>query len=84
MPLDEDDLGLLRFERRPWPDTATKAAAVRDLFGITWIRYCQRLNQLVDDPDALAADPVLVNRLRRIRAARHARLHRQPENRPRA
>lgn len=87
MALDEDDLGILRFERRQWPDTPAKAAAVRDVFGITYVRYCQRLAVLVDNPDALAVDPLLINRLRRIKAARrapHPAHDRRPESPPRA
>ena len=33
-------------------------------------RYYQVLNTLVDRPEALAADPMLVKRLRRLRASR--------------
>ena len=33
-------------------------------------RYYQVLNSLIDNPAALAADPMLVKRLRRLRAAR--------------
>ncbi|HVT22265.1 MAG TPA: DUF3263 domain-containing protein, partial [Mycobacteriales bacterium] len=33
-------------------------------------RYYQVLNALLDRPEALAADPMLVKRLRRMRAAR--------------
>lgn len=38
--------------------------------GLSMTRFWQRVNQLIDDPEALAADPVLVNRLRRIRETR--------------
>ena len=38
--------------------------------GCTPTRYYQVLNALVDRPDALAADPLLVRRLRRLRLAR--------------
>jgi hypothetical protein len=44
---------------------------------MTPTRYYQVLNALVDRPDALAADPLLVRRLRRLRAAR--RRGRTPE-----
>ncbi|MBW8766047.1 MAG: DUF3263 domain-containing protein [Geodermatophilales bacterium] len=43
---------------------------MRDRFGVTPTRYYQVLNALVDRPDALAADPLLVRRLRRLRTAR--------------
>ena len=33
-------------------------------------RYYQMLNELIDRPEAMAADPVLVKRLRRQRAKR--------------
>jgi hypothetical protein len=33
-------------------------------------RYYQALNALIDRPAALSADPMLVKRLRRLRAAR--------------
>ncbi|HEX7354257.1 MAG TPA: DUF3263 domain-containing protein, partial [Mycobacteriales bacterium] len=33
-------------------------------------RYYQILNALIDNPNALAVDPMLVKRLRRLRAAR--------------
>ena len=33
-------------------------------------RYYQVLNALVDKPEALAADPMLVKRLRRLRTSR--------------
>ncbi|WP_408996230.1 DUF3263 domain-containing protein, partial [Streptomyces caniscabiei] len=34
------------------------------------VRYYQLLNALLDDPRALAHDPVTINRLRRVREAR--------------
>ena len=33
-------------------------------------RYYQVLNALIDKPEALAADPLLIKRLRRLRASR--------------
>lgn len=33
-------------------------------------RYYQTLNALIDSPEALAFDPMLVKRLRRLRASR--------------
>jgi hypothetical protein len=40
------------------------------LFDLTATRYYQILNALIDTPEALAADPMLVKRLRRLRSAR--------------
>ena len=44
-----------------------KETAIRDRFGLSPTRYYQVLNALVDRPAALAADPLLVRRLRRLR-----------------
>ena len=61
---------MLTFERQWWRRPGAKETAIRDRFGVTPTRYYQVLNTLVDRPDALAADPLLVRRLRRLRLAR--------------
>jgi hypothetical protein len=61
---------VLAFERRSWPGAGAKERAVRERLGISPTRYYQLLNALLDDPRALAHDPVTVNRLRRRREAR--------------
>jgi hypothetical protein len=61
---------ILAFERQWWRHAGAKETAIRDRFGLTPTRYYQALNALVDHPAALAVDPVLVRRLRRLRAAR--------------
>ncbi len=61
---------MLTFERHWWRHAGAKETAIRDRFGMTPTRYYQVLNALVDQPAALAADPLLVGRLRRVRAAR--------------
>jgi hypothetical protein len=61
---------MLTFERQWWRQAGAKETAIRDSFGVTPTRYYQVLNALVDRPDALAADPLLVRRLRRLRTAR--------------
>ncbi|MFI0739472.1 DUF3263 domain-containing protein [Streptomyces sp. NPDC021100] len=72
-PLSERDLAVLALERRSWPGPGAKERVVRERLGITPTRYYQLLNALLDDPRALAHDPVTVNRLRRLREARRAR-----------
>ncbi|MQY13060.1 hypothetical protein SRB5_32000 [Streptomyces sp. RB5] len=64
---------ILAFERRSWPGPGVKERAIRERLGISPTSYYQQLNALLDDARALAADPVTVNRLRRIREARRAR-----------
>ncbi|MEU6660466.1 DUF3263 domain-containing protein [Streptomyces sp. NPDC046821] len=66
------ELGVLALERRNWPSVGVKERAVREELGIAPVRYYQLLNALLDDPRALAHDPVTVNRLRRVREARRA------------
>jgi hypothetical protein len=61
---------MLLFERQWWRRAGAKETAIRDLFGVPPTRYYQVLNALVDRPEALATDPLLVRRLRRLRSAR--------------
>ena len=64
---------VLAFERQWWRRPGAKETAIRDRFGLAPTRYYQMLNALVDRPEALEADPLLVRRLRRLRAARGQR-----------
>lgn len=68
--LTDHDTAILTIERRFWRRVGAKEAAIRNQLGMTPIRYYQRLNRLVASQAALAQDPVTVNRLKRIRAAR--------------
>lgn len=66
--------GALEFERR-WSrivrrgprQAGRREEAIRREFGMGAVRYHQRLNLLLDDPRAEAADPVTVHRLQRLR-----------------
>jgi hypothetical protein len=68
--LSARDAEILAFERQWWKFAGAKEQAVRDKFGMSATRYYQTLNALIDDPAALAQDPLLVKRLRRLREAR--------------
>ena len=68
--LAERDREILAFERQWWKYAGAKEQAVRELFDMSATRYYQVLNALIDRPEALAHDPMLVKRLRRLRAAR--------------
>jgi len=61
---------MLTFERQWWRRAGAKETAIRDRFGVPPTRYYQVLNALVDRPEALEADPLLVRRLRRLRSVR--------------
>ncbi|MEP6852635.1 MAG: DUF3263 domain-containing protein [bacterium] len=64
------DREILAFERQWWKFAGAKEQAIRELFDMSSTRYYQLLNNLIDEPAALAADPMLVKRLRRLRATR--------------
>ncbi len=68
--LNDRDLRILEFERQWWRYAGAKEQAIRELFDCSTTRYYQMLNTLIDDPDALRADPMLVKRLRRMRTSR--------------
>ncbi|MFR9675995.1 DUF3263 domain-containing protein [Streptomyces sp. TR06-5] len=71
--LSERDRAVLALERRTWSGPGAKERAVRERLDMSPTRYYQLLNALLDDPRALAHDPVTVNRLRRRREAQRAR-----------
>ncbi len=68
--LSRRDREILAFERQWWKYAGAKEQAVRELFDMSATRYYQVLNALIDTPAALGADPMLVKRLRRLRASR--------------
>jgi hypothetical protein len=68
--LTQRDSDILEFERHWWKYAGAKEQAVREKFDMSSTRYYQVLNALIDRPEALEADPLLVRRLRRLRASR--------------
>lgn len=71
VPSHDRTCALLDFERE-WvvrPD-GEKGAAITKRFGITPARYYQLLARVLDDPAAVAYDPLTVRRLRRRRDER--------------
>lgn len=70
--LQAREQAILALERRGFSGPGAKERAVREELGLAPVRYYQLLNALLDDPRALAFDPVTVNRLRRVREARRA------------
>lgn len=61
---------ILAFERQWWKYAGAKEQAVRELFDLSATRYYQVLNAILEKPAALAVDPLLVKRLRRLRSGR--------------
>jgi len=68
--LSDRDREILEFERQWWKYAGAKETAIRESFDMSATRYYQVLNALIDRPEALVEDPLLVRRLRRMRAER--------------
>ncbi len=68
--LTDLEIRILDFERQWWRYAGAKDAAINELFQISAKEYYELLNNLIDRSDALAAAPLLIKRLRRLREAR--------------
>ena len=68
--MTEEQQAILEFEKQWWKYAGAKEQAIRATFGIGATSYYQRLNALLNEPAAMAHDPVTVKRLRRLRSAR--------------
>jgi len=68
--LTDLEVRILDFERQWWKYAGAKDAAIKELFQISAKEYYELLNNLIDREDALAASPLLIKRLRRLREAR--------------
>lgn len=68
--LSASDARVLDFEREWWRHAGAKEEAIREAFGLSAARYYQVLNVIIDLPDALRHDPMVVGRLLRARDAR--------------
>lgn len=66
----EREKKILEFERNWWKYSGAKERAIRELFEFSATRYYNLLNEIIDMPEALAHDPILVKRLQRLRAFR--------------
>ena len=68
--LSDLEVRILDFERQWWKYAGAKDAAIKELFQFSAKEYYELLNNLIDREDALAASPLLIKRLRRLREAR--------------
>lgn len=68
--LTDRDIAILNLEARHWRHAGSKEQAIRAELDLSATAYYARLNQLLDVPAALERNPVLVNRLRRLREQR--------------
>ena len=70
MGLSERDVEMLDFERSWWKHAGVKEQAIKDRFEMSATRYYQLLNELLEQPEAMEYDPILVKRLKRLRVYR--------------
>ena len=70
MTLTDRDRAILDFERTWWAETGPKESIIRERFELSGTRYYQLVNELLDSPEALEYDPLVVRRLRRLRDRR--------------
>lgn len=70
MPLTDRDRAILDFERSWWSEAGPKETAILERFELSATRYYQILGELLDAPEALEYDPLVVRRLRRMRDRR--------------
>ena len=68
--LSDREQQMLALERQWWKYAGAKEQAIRELFDLSATHYYQILNALIDTEAALAHDPMLVKRLRRLRTSR--------------
>jgi len=61
---------ILTFEREWWKYADAKDVALRERLGLTPEAYYRALTAIIDEPGAVAHDPLLVRRLRRQRLVR--------------
>ncbi len=71
--MDRRALDILELERTWWREGRTKEEAIRERLGISAARYYRLLDRVIDTPEALRRDPLLVKRLRRRRTERRRR-----------
>ena len=69
-PLTGRERDVLAFAQLTWRYAGAHESAISERFGWTTTRYFQILNALLDRPEALEHDPMLINRLRRLRDER--------------
>lgn len=68
--LTEREAAILDFEKSWFTSAEPKEQVILEQFGLSTARYYQVINELIDRPEALEYSPLLVKRLRRLRAQR--------------
>ena len=70
VPLTERQRAILEFERTWWQHDEDKDVLIRRRFACAPSTYYDELNGVLQDPDSMTADPLVVRRLVRLRDRR--------------
>ena len=73
MTLTERDMAIIDFERSAWKSSEAKHQSIRQAFSISPARYYQLRDSLLDKPEALQFDPMVIKRLQRDRKVRRSK-----------
>ena len=73
MTLTERDMAIIDFERSAWKSSETQHQSIRQAFSISPARYYQLRDSLLDKPEALQFDPLVIKRLQRDRKVRRSK-----------
>lgn len=68
--LTDRQRAILAFERQWWKFAGAKEGSIREKFDVSSTIYYAELNLLIERHEAYVHDPLLVRRLRRLKAAR--------------
>ncbi|MDF9716052.1 DUF3263 domain-containing protein [Nocardioides sp. ChNu-99] len=68
--LSDEQRAMLELEGTRFKYPGRKDTVIREMFDLSPAQFAQKINHLIDQPEALVWDPVEVNRLRRLRDAR--------------
>jgi hypothetical protein len=68
--LSTRDIEILDFERSWWKHAGVKESAIKERFDVSATKYYQVLNELLEKPESLEYDAILVKRLKRLRTYR--------------
>ena len=73
MELTERQKSIIEFERTAWQTDISKETAIRQLFTISPSRYYQIRDDLIDLPEAMKFDPMVIRRLQKQRKFRRSK-----------
>ncbi|WP_237202806.1 DUF3263 domain-containing protein [Rothia endophytica] len=68
-PLTPLERAVIELEKRRFRYQGSKEQAIQKRLGLSPVAYYQQLNSMLDNPRVVAAEPLLMNRLRRHRDA---------------